>query len=75
MTEMLALNSDWLNAVGNYYQPCTWTYPVYVDSPARPIKLALSEVERLRKTAKADPKLKEILMKFTSQIEITVDFE
>ncbi len=56
-----------------YYQP--WYYPVYYSSPARPIKLTLSEVERLRKAAKADEKVKAILAKFTDQIEITVDFE
>jgi hypothetical protein len=58
---------DWWG--GTYY------YPVYQPSPARPIKLTLSEVERLRKAAKADDKLKLILQKFTGQIEITVDFE
>ena len=52
-----------------------WAYPVYVSSPTRPIKLTLSEIDRLRKAAKADDKLKTILAKFTSQIEITVDFE
>jgi hypothetical protein len=35
----------------------------------------MSEVERLRRAAKADDKLKAILQKFTGQIEITVDFE
>jgi hypothetical protein len=35
----------------------------------------MSEIERLRKAAKADEKLKAILQKFTAQIEITVDFE
>jgi len=53
----------------------TWYYPVYYSLPARPIKLAMSEVERLRKAAKADPKLKDILQKFTDQIEIIVDFD
>lgn len=52
-----------------------YSYPVYVSSPARPIKLKLSEIDRLRKAAKADKALKLILDKFTSQIEITVDFE
>jgi hypothetical protein len=53
----------------------TCYYPVYHTSPARPIKLTMSEVERLRRAAKADDKLKAILQKFTGQIEITVDFE
>lgn len=52
-----------------------WSYPVYISSPARPIKLTLSEVDRLRKAARTDAKLKAILSKFTDQIEITVDFE
>lgn len=52
-----------------------WYYPVYQTSLARPIKLKLSEVERLRKAARADKALKAILEKFTSQIEITVDFD
>jgi hypothetical protein len=50
-------------------------YPVYTASPARPIKLKMSEVERLRKAAKDDSKLKAILNKFTTQIEIEVDFD
>ena len=49
-------------------------YPVY-ESPARPIKLTLADVERLRKAAKADEKLKAILQKFTNLIEITVAFD
>jgi hypothetical protein len=54
------------------------TYPSYYywTTPApRPIRLAMSEVERLRKAAKADEKLKAILAKFTSQIEVIVDFD
>lgn len=49
-------------------------YPVYYQSPTRPIKLKLSEIEKLRKLAKADDQVKVILEKFTSLIEITVDF-
>jgi hypothetical protein len=60
-----------------WYQPAWYPYyaPVYLSSPARPIKLGLSEVEHLRKGAAADAKLKAILQKFTSLIEITVDFD
>jgi len=50
-------------------------YYYHYDTPRRPIKLKLSEVEKLRKAAKADAKLKEILQKFTDHIEITVDFD
>ncbi len=57
----------WIQTTSNqqlsncYYQSQGWPYyyPVYVSSPSRPIKLGLSEVERLRKAAKADAKLKE----------------
>jgi hypothetical protein len=59
----------------SYYPYYPWAYPVTIASPARPIKLSLSEVERLRKVAKADEKVKAILAKFTDLIEITVDFE
>lgn len=55
-----------------------WGWPTYYYSysgPSRPIKLTLSEVERLRAAAKRDAKLKAILAKFTDLIEITVDFE
>lgn len=87
--QVLACNSDWLNSTGgtvamtttgaltsSYYPYTTYGYyPVYQVSPARPIKLKLSEVERLRKAARADKALKSILEKFTNQIEITVDFD
>ena len=56
------------------YWPYPYYYPVH-ESPARPIKLTLADVERLRKAAKADEKLKAILQKFTNLIEITVSFD
>lgn len=67
-------------STGDYYHYgywTPWTYPItqYVTREAKPIKLKLSEIDRLRKAAKADKALKEILAKFTDQIEITVDFE
>lgn len=49
-----------------------WYYPV---PDHRPIKLGLSEVEKLRSAAKRDAKLKKILEKFTDQIEVVVDFK
>lgn len=59
---------------GTYYPTCPTYY--YWTSPApRPIKLTMSEVDRLRKAAKADDKIKAILAKFTDQIEIVVDFD
>jgi len=73
-----AVNScgDWWYYYGGYWYPnCypTVTYSALGDP--RPIKLKLSEVERLRKAVKDDPKLKAILNKFTTQIEIAVDFD
>lgn len=52
--------NDW------YYQPFTAHCP---------IKLSMSEVEKLRQAAKRDAKLKAILEKFTDQIEVIVDFK
>ena len=72
-------NSDyyngWQGAQWCYPTYYPYYYPVYQALPSRPIKLALSEIERLRKAARADEKLKSILAKFTDLIEITVDFE
>jgi hypothetical protein len=65
--------TGYYTTAANYYYPW-YSYPVYVSSPSRPIRLTMSEIERLRKAAKADEKLKAILAKFTEQIEIVVDF-
>jgi hypothetical protein len=54
---------------------CYPSYYYWTTPALRPIRLAMSEVERLRKAAKADEKLKAILAKFTSQIEVIVDFD
>lgn len=63
------------NCIDNFYVPYThWSYPVYI-STARPIKLTLSEVDRLRKLARTDKALKSTLEKFTPLIEVTVDFD
>lgn len=61
--------------VGSYYYPYyfPYTYTQYIERP--PIDLKLSEVEYLRKQAKGDKKLRDILQKFTLHIRITVDFE
>lgn len=52
-----------------------WSYPVYVSSPARPIKLTLREVELLRESAQRDSRVRAILEKFTPLIEVSVSFE
>jgi hypothetical protein len=53
----------------------SWIYPITVSTSARPIKLTLREVERLRTAAKKDDTLRRILEKFTPQIEVAVSFE
>lgn len=56
----------------------TYYYPWYVPCfhpETKPIKLAMSEVARLRSAAQKDAKLKAILAKFTDLIEVTVDFD
>ena len=61
---------------GGYWYPYYPTVPFYQTATTeRRVSLKLSEVERLRKAAKDDPKLKAILNKFTEFIEITVDFD
>ena len=69
-------NSMTLGSVTFGYQYPYWTYPVYVSSPAaRPIRLTMSEIEKLRKVARADKAVRDILEKFTNLIEITVDLK
>jgi hypothetical protein len=58
--------------VGSYYYP--YYYP-WIITNYTPVSLKLSEVEYLRKKAKDDKKLREVLQKFTHLIQITVDFE
>lgn len=82
MTAQVSGQTTWagnLGTLGHYgdYRGCYW-YPwitPVTTTTVRPIKLTLSEIERLRDAARADEKIKAILAKFTSQIEITVDFE
>ena len=64
--------TTWLPYNQTYYY--SWYVPC--DHPeAKPIKLAMSEVARLRAAAQKDAKLKAILAKFTNLIEVTVDFD
>lgn len=71
-----------VNGCGNTWYYGGYWYPYYptvtfyqTDNIERKVSLKLSEVERLRKAAKDDPKLKAVLNKFTEFIEITVDFD
>jgi len=54
---------------GNYLVSTPW-----VNYYLSRVILLLSEVEYLRKLAKNDDKLKDILNKFTAHIEVQVDF-
>jgi hypothetical protein len=58
--------------IGQVYYPY---YSNWYVSSYTPVTLKLSEVEYLRKQAKNDKKLKEILQKFTHLIQIVVDFD
>lgn len=67
------------NCVSGWYHRDYWYpyyYPITITQEVehKPIRLTLSEVERLRAIAKKDKEVKAILAKFTDQIEITVDF-
>lgn len=53
-----------------YYQPL-----VIHHEDHRPIRLTMSEVERLRVAAKKDKELRATLEKFTDLIEVVVDFK
>ena len=61
-----------LQTDSNYYWNTWPQWTQYV--PSRPIRLTLSEVDKLRAVAKKDKAVREILRKFTPQIDIEVDF-
>ncbi len=73
-------NDDYGNVqagkLGGYYYANTW-YPYithWAYSYVPKIQLKLSEIDKLRKLAKENPDVKEILNKFTAHIEVVVDF-
>lgn len=86
MSTTVAVDDRWLSEGGQLFNNLTcpgdppwqawypYYYPVYYSSPARPIKLRFSEVEALRIRARKDKELREILRKFTSLIEVELDF-
>lgn len=63
----------WNNYWYPYYQPL-YVGPVVEYRDRRPIRLTMTEVERLRVAAKKDKALRETLEKFTDHIEVIVDF-
>ena len=76
------LAGDWVQTT---YTPGWWCYPqtyyypwyvpatTYVNVPEK-IRLKSGEVERLRKAAARDAKLKAVLNKFTPLIEVVLEF-
>ena len=72
-TDCVPVGSNYVYADQWYTYPW-YTYPVYYTSPARPIKLTLTEAETLRAAAAKNKALKAVLQKFTPQIEIEIDF-
>lgn len=60
----------WPCSCRNYTNYVTWPYN---SEPSR-IVLRMSEVEKLRAAAKKNPEIKKILNKFTTHIEVEVDF-
>lgn len=64
-------NCGWVNGI--YWYP--YYQPIYIEhGDPRPIRLKMSEVERLRVAAKKDKDLRATLEKFTEYIEVVVDF-
>ena len=74
-----------LTIAGGYIGDCWWPWPSTIYQPyyvpvttyvtnAEKIKLKSGEVERLRKAAQRDAKLKAILNKFTPLIEVELEF-
>lgn len=70
--------ANWTGTVKGYYIPISnnyYPYVTYWNYNYQPkIQLKLSEIEKLRKLAKDNPEIKEILNKFTTHIEVIVDF-
>lgn len=63
----------WWVYPNDYYRPYYVPVPV-VATPAEKIRLTSGDVERLRRAAGRDAKLKAILNKFTPLIEVTLEF-
>jgi hypothetical protein len=75
------VQADWINGTSsNIWQdtfttacwhPNHWHWAEYRD---RKITLKMSEIDKLRKAAKENKDLKDILNKFTPLIEVEIDF-
>ena len=80
-TDTVTTTASTLDGTNSNYANITydWCAPYYHWSGwhgySPKIKLGFSEVNRLRKAAKADKNLKAILEKFTDHIEIVMDFD
>jgi len=73
-TPTTSLNTNWLDGTSTTIYGNTLAYWPYTYSYTR-VRLQLSEVEVLRKAAKKDKAVREILRKFTNHIELVVDFD
>lgn len=77
----LGLTSNWVDSVViGRVSVAPWEARSYWSqwpavSPAKPIKLTVSEISCLQKAAQADETIKAILVKFTHHIEVVVDFK
>ena len=59
----------------SYYTPNYYGHYIPTwGKTLNPVKLKMSEVEKLRAAAKKSPDIKKILEKFTDYIEVKVDF-
>lgn len=77
-TDNVTMTNYCSNGIGNFTTSWWPNAQYWYCTPVpdhRPIKLGMSEVEKLRSAAKRDAKLKKILEKFTDQIEVVVDFK
>ena len=65
---------NWWDHQHHYYHYTPWITPVTVTRDVK-VVLKFSEVDRLRKAAQKDEKLKAVLEKLTPCIEVVVDLD
>ena len=65
---------NWWDHHHHYYHYTPWITPITVSRDVK-VTLKFSEVDRLRKAAQKDEKLKAVLEKLTPCIEVVVDLD
>ena len=65
---------NWWDHNHHYYHYTPWITPITVSRDVK-VTLKFSEVDRLRKAAQKDEKLKAVLEKLTPCIEVVVDLD